>query len=285
MAYTKKTWVNVPDPSKFTDDELNSFPRYDAENMNRMEDGIDEAVNHIDVSLTHLNSKNNPHNVTTGQIGAFPTGGGTLTGDIKIQKTEQPLIQLGTEKFLASIFKNASATKDYGLTIKDCEDRANPDSHIYLRISHSQAKKALAEALKLGVFENAESGRFYNIYGDHNAQALGVCRIKRGSYTGNGTYNSNVYSGSVSIPCGEMPKMIIIKGTGEPYSKLIAFALPNPTSSGFYILVMSGGWSSSFIPRESSGTYDGTYINFNATKSEDLFLNNAGTSYSYVLLY
>ena len=44
MAYTKKTWVNVPDSSEYTDDELNSFPRFDAENMNRIEDGVDGAI-------------------------------------------------------------------------------------------------------------------------------------------------------------------------------------------------------------------------------------------------
>lgn len=43
MAYDKKTWVNVPDPSEFTADELNSFPRFDAENMNRIESGIEET--------------------------------------------------------------------------------------------------------------------------------------------------------------------------------------------------------------------------------------------------
>ena len=34
MAYTKKTWVNVPDPSNYEGD-LSSLPRFDAENMNR----------------------------------------------------------------------------------------------------------------------------------------------------------------------------------------------------------------------------------------------------------
>ena len=43
MAYEKKEWVNVPDPSQFTNDELNSFPRFDATNMNRIEDGIEEV--------------------------------------------------------------------------------------------------------------------------------------------------------------------------------------------------------------------------------------------------
>lgn len=48
MAYDKKMWVNVDDPSKFSSDQLNSFPRYDAENMNRIEDGIYDAHTLLD---------------------------------------------------------------------------------------------------------------------------------------------------------------------------------------------------------------------------------------------
>ena len=43
MDYIKKTWVNVPDPLSYEGD-LNSLPRFDAENMNRIEEGINEAV-------------------------------------------------------------------------------------------------------------------------------------------------------------------------------------------------------------------------------------------------
>ena len=48
MAYTKKpytrgTWENVPDPSKY-DGDLNLLPRFDADNMNRIENGIENAL-------------------------------------------------------------------------------------------------------------------------------------------------------------------------------------------------------------------------------------------------
>lgn len=46
MAYKKKTWVNVPDPDSYTGDTpLSALPRFDAENMNRIEGGIEEALN------------------------------------------------------------------------------------------------------------------------------------------------------------------------------------------------------------------------------------------------
>lgn len=45
MVYTKKEWVNVPDPDNYTGDiPLSDLPRFDADNMNRIEDGI---VNHV----------------------------------------------------------------------------------------------------------------------------------------------------------------------------------------------------------------------------------------------
>jgi hypothetical protein len=47
MAYVKKTWDNVPDPSSYEGD-LNSLPRFDANNMNRIEDGVEDALNGLD---------------------------------------------------------------------------------------------------------------------------------------------------------------------------------------------------------------------------------------------
>ena len=59
MAYTKKTWVNVPDPDNYTGDiPLSELPRYDAENMNRIEDGVDESKKHIESSYLHNRSIN-----------------------------------------------------------------------------------------------------------------------------------------------------------------------------------------------------------------------------------
>ena len=58
MAYDKKTWVNVPDPSNppAIPAGQDALARFDADNMNRIEEGIKEAHIHIeDVSL-HNNS-------------------------------------------------------------------------------------------------------------------------------------------------------------------------------------------------------------------------------------
>lgn len=60
MAYTKKIWVNVPNASELTEEELNalipeneegikqdSLARFDADNMNRIEAGIEEALDSV----------------------------------------------------------------------------------------------------------------------------------------------------------------------------------------------------------------------------------------------
>lgn len=46
MAYTRKTWVNVPDPNNppSIPQGQDALARYDAANMNRIEDGIEEAI-------------------------------------------------------------------------------------------------------------------------------------------------------------------------------------------------------------------------------------------------
>ena len=77
MAYTKKTWVNVPDPSKFTKEQLDSFPRFDADNMNRIEEGIEE---HINDGFAHNSATNGG-----GAVGrdAQATIGGAVGGGAK----------------------------------------------------------------------------------------------------------------------------------------------------------------------------------------------------------
>lgn len=45
QPYERKVWDNVPDPSNYEGNyDLNSLPRFDADNMNRIEDGIETAL-------------------------------------------------------------------------------------------------------------------------------------------------------------------------------------------------------------------------------------------------
>ena len=55
MDFVKKEWVNVPDPSQLTEEELNQLPRFDADNMNRIEDGIDNAHKKNTILISDIN--------------------------------------------------------------------------------------------------------------------------------------------------------------------------------------------------------------------------------------
>lgn len=99
MAYDKRTWVNVDDPSKFTSDELNSFPRFDATNMNRIEEGIDAHIKDASV-----------HNNATDGGGAIGEGSTETAGGAAVGKN-------ATTTSGAAIGKNATST--FGAAIGD----------------------------------------------------------------------------------------------------------------------------------------------------------------------
>ena len=108
MPFTKKTWVNVPDASNLPSipEGQDSLARFDAENMNRIEDGVEEvltligkhthlkeniglenvdntsdinkpvstlqatAIAEVQNNLSlHVANTTNPHNVTASQVG------------------------------------------------------------------------------------------------------------------------------------------------------------------------------------------------------------------------
>ena len=53
--------------------------------LNELTGTIESSNAEIKASLTsHLNNKNNPHNVTASQVGALPLNGGTMTGAINM---------------------------------------------------------------------------------------------------------------------------------------------------------------------------------------------------------
>ena len=82
MAYTKKTWVNVPDPSKppSIPEGQDDLARFDAENMNRIEEGVEEAhagLANIEVSLDHGGGKVGVNALSTN--GGFSGGHNALS--------------------------------------------------------------------------------------------------------------------------------------------------------------------------------------------------------------
>lgn len=83
MTFTRKEWVNVPDPSKLppVPEGQDSLARFDAENMNRIENGIEEATHNV---AKHTHSAEdvglaNVPNVTTNDQTPTYTEATTLT--------------------------------------------------------------------------------------------------------------------------------------------------------------------------------------------------------------
>ena len=77
MAYVKKKWKNR---EEISESELGQYPRFDADNMNRIEDGIEEALDYTYTTfIPHLADKSNPHGVNFSNIeGVLPISkGGT----------------------------------------------------------------------------------------------------------------------------------------------------------------------------------------------------------------
>ena len=90
MTFTRKEWVNVPDPSKLppVPEGQDSLARFDAENMNRIENGIEEATHNV---AKHTHSAEdvglaNVPNVTTNDQTPTYTEATTLTNLISGEK-------------------------------------------------------------------------------------------------------------------------------------------------------------------------------------------------------
>ena len=86
MAYEKKTWVNVPDPDSYTGETpLSSLPRFDAENMNRIEGGIEEALK-------------KPNEVIVGTVEDDNSTDGGIRFGIVYSEKDIPMSGVGTKR-------------------------------------------------------------------------------------------------------------------------------------------------------------------------------------------
>lgn len=93
MAFEKKEWVNVPDPKNYTGDTpLSELPRFDADNMNRIEEGISNAL---------------------------PITGGDVSGDVGARTFKQMSIAYGIPVEIGQYLDmhKEGSTTDYDLRI------------------------------------------------------------------------------------------------------------------------------------------------------------------------
>lgn len=119
------------------------------------------------------------HPPTAQEVGALPTSGGTLTGDLKVIKS-LPRIQMNdaTSSRYGVLEVGADGYVSIG-NWKETADQAN--------LQIRKPADGLADVVKLTV----NGDKSYRIFGEHNIISLGVSQIVTGTYTGMGNSGAN----------------------------------------------------------------------------------------------
>lgn len=135
MAYEKKIWANKED---IPENELSQYPRFDAENMNRIEDGVSEAISRASEML--------------------PLEGGTINGKLTVNSILEVLSRIyahqnGSGVYLVPIAVNG---KDIGFQLQ-AVDETSGSVKFYIAVSEGKIS-----------FVNQETGQVSYIYGEHN---------------------------------------------------------------------------------------------------------------------
>ena len=169
-----------------------SYRLYGEHNKPTLSDlGITDAIDGLDklgsitASVTELNYVDGvTSNIQTQLDNKLPISGGTLTGNLTVDigGTSSMLLyspkNSDNKKAYARVFKNASATTDYGLQLKDCTYGGEEnDEYCSLVICNYNAD--LKNKLKFA-HKNSEGSKMYSLYGEHNkptASDLGITSV------------------------------------------------------------------------------------------------------------
>lgn len=201
MAFEKKVWANKED---IPESELSQYPRLDAENMNRIEDGIEEAhapeyeesakletltsgekitialgkiKKAISDFIAHLGNKENPHKVTATQAGALPITGGTLSGSLSFGDG------------YGSITSDKNCT-----TFITKNEKNNTQNYRQIYLTNSSYNQDIADCVFVREIVNGQAEDVYRLYGEHNkptADDIGALPVTGGTiknplWTGDG---------------------------------------------------------------------------------------------------
>jgi hypothetical protein len=204
-------------------------------------------------------------NTWIGWSEVFTNKGGTITGNISIERDSVPMIELVAPNTLSRIMKNSSETSDGGLIIKDYADDSDSSSGAYIRLSHKIAKENLSEALKFALIGNGTTSS-YNIFGEHNREAMGVTKTEFGSYVGTGTYGAN---NPCSLTFQWTPKIIVLYGE-------ITYQNGDTQYSHFWDNIDFGILPTSYTGRQGFGitSTSGTAIGFAKKTNNTIFWYN-----------
>ena len=245
-----KGWVNS---GQITHDLDNYAPSYSvSESIEELKstEKIDTAFGKIAKAIkdliAHLANKKNPHEVTAEDTNALSIRGGTLQGSLTVSKDSLPMVQLMATKGCVQVFKNAAASCDDGLIIKDCADANDQDSSVYLRLCHADGKKSPSNAFKIAIYTDG-AGNFYNIYGEHNKPtavdvgAVPTLRRLEGedilSIVGEGNYYSVL---TKNIPTYETAGYVRIVSASDLHK--VVYWRPYNSSDEYSNVMNNGNW-------------------------------------------
>ena len=113
----------------------------------------------------------------------FPITGGTITGNVVIKRPTSPVLRLTVDNVAGEtrVYKNASASADFGTTIADYDNDGARDSLVLCR------ENALAQKLCLSVENDDGTRSVYYLYGPHNKPTpadLGAFPVTGGTING-----------------------------------------------------------------------------------------------------
>ena len=239
MVYTKKTWVNVDDPSNLPSipEGQDALARFDAENMNRIEDGVSAAKNHLENTSLHNGATdgggalgNNAN--TKGGAGAVGSGasaesGGAVGSGAKaisggaIGYQAQTTSGGGAAGYTANTLSGGavgSGAKSTNGGAVGNGARTSSGAAIGLGAVTADESNVEIDAVQLGTGRNKEP-KTMQVYDYQIMRSDGTIPDERlpmfgktqsGSYVGTG-YNSEGVSLKVSLSFNFTPKYVFVK--------------------------------------------------------------------------
>lgn len=221
---------------------------------------------------SHIDNKNNPHKVNAEQVGAFPSAGGTITGDVNVYSAHHPMVKVGCD---------GANTSTFFYTQNKTVDIYNWTNGEPTTISLGNANSMLLrDVLKIWVGAND-----YQVYGDHNAAELGVARVATGTYVGTGTSGA---SKPVVLTFPVQPKVVYISITGNETRCDATLPWMYGSRIGLVYSSTSSNWST-HTTYPLNLVWEGNTLSFtytlSTTSADQRQLNIEGETYDWAIWY
>lgn len=275
MAYTKKKWVNVPNPSNppSIPEGQDALARFDADNMNRIEDGVEAARVHIDDDIRHIEPEERTEwdsKAPGGHgLGDISAGTNALTY-IDVISKGCGFYQLGDED------QSPHGTSEWtGLiqVIRGKNKGAEAGSQLaFYDFTYNDPKMWLRSMV------SGKMGKWVEMIHTGNAvdrlSNLGMVKIANGSHIGTGTYGEK---NPTIIPVPFKPKVLFVK-IGKSQEMERAYYCDNLTE------VYTGSGFGTYWKYANKCIYVYTLGSISGQTPDFSQLNVAGTTYEWLII-